>query len=198
MMGAIEPLERDALEKVRGQGPPPVEWVAGAGAAEGKRRASCHVHDRMPRYSTGEEAGADVIGTQGGGRRGSFWHAVVLATTIATGASAERIEPAMIRVIDGDTIELQGQSVRLVGFDTPETWKPRCDYERALGQQATKRLVELIGSGRGVDVVMLPGLDRYRRGLGRLFIANVDVSEILVSEGLARPYEGGRRQGWCG
>ena len=140
-----------------------------------------------------------MIEAGGGGtaRRGAFWHVVAVATMLATSADAEWIDPAAIRVIDGDTIELRGQSVRLVGFDTPETWKPRCDYERALGEQATNRLVELVGAGRGVDVVMLPGRDRYNRGLGRLFIGNVDVSQILISEGFARSYEGGRRKGWC-
>lgn len=46
--------------------------------------------------------------------------------------------------------------------------------------------------------MMLPGRDRYNRGLGRLFIGSVDVSEILTTEDLARPYEGGPREGWCG
>ena len=140
-----------------------------------------------------------MIGIQGANRRlGLLWLVVVFGATIATDACAERIDPASFLVIDGDTIELHGQTVRLVGFDTPETWKPGCDFERILGQQATDRLVELVDSGRGVDVMMLPGRDRYNRGLGRLFIGNVDVSEILTTEGLARPYEGGRREGWCG
>lgn len=140
-----------------------------------------------------------MIGTQGGNERGGLlWRVLVLGMMFATEANAERIDPASIRVIDGDTIELHGQTVRLVGFDTPETWKPGCDFERVLGQQATDRLVELVSSGRGVDVMMLPGRDRYNRGLGRLIIGNVDVSEILTTEGLARPYEGGRREGWCG
>lgn len=140
-----------------------------------------------------------MIGIQGGnGRGGLLWRVLVLGTMFATGASAERIDPASIRVIDGDTIVLHGQTVRLVGFDTPETWKPECDFERVLGQHATDRLVELVSSGRGVDVMMLPGRDRYNRDLGRLFIGNVDVSEILTTEGLARPYEGGQREGWCG
>ena len=140
-----------------------------------------------------------MIEIQGGNRRLSLlWLVVVFEATIATDASAERIEPASIRVIDGDTIELHGQTVRLVGFDTPETWKSECDFERVLGQQAAARLVELVSSGRVVDVMLLPGRDRYNRGLGRLFIGNVDVSEILTTEGLARPYEGGRREGWCG
>lgn len=140
-----------------------------------------------------------MIGIQGGNRRRvPVWRVVALAVMIATGASAERVDPAAIRVIDGDTIELDGQSIRLVGFDTPETWEPDCEYERALGALATSRLVDLVGSGMRVDVTMLPGRDRYDRGLARMFIGNVDVSDILTAEGLARPYKRGRRAGWCG
>lgn len=94
--------------------------------------------------SIGEKAGFDVIGIQGrNGQGGLLWRVLVLGMMFATGASAERLDPASIRVIDGDTIELHGQTVRLIGFDTPETWKPGCDFERVLGQQATARLVEL-------------------------------------------------------
>lgn len=124
--------------------------------------------------------------------------AALLMAVMATGAMAERIVPSAVRVIDGDTVEIGGLNVRLVGFDTPETWKPGCDYEQALGELATSRLVELVGSGAGVDVVMLPGRDRYGRGLARLSVGTRDVGEVLIAEGLARPYEGGRRARWCG
>lgn len=153
----------------------------------------------MQLNSTEEKVGGNVIGIQGGNRRRvPVWRVVALAVIIATGASAERVDPASIRVIDGDTVELDGQSIRLVGFDTPKTWEPECDYERVLDALATDRLVELVGSGMGVDVTMLLGRDRYDRGLARMFIGNIDVSDILTAEGLARPYERGRRAEWCG
>ena len=122
----------------------------------------------------------------------------IMALCPPTVAMAELVLPSAIRVIDGDTIEYKNLNIRLVGFDTPETWKPQCDYELALGQTATNRLIELIGSGTGVDLVMLPGRDRYGRGLARLYVGKQDVSDILVSERLARPYTRGRRAGWCG
>ena len=51
-------------------------------------------------------------------------------------------------VIDGDTVRWQGQTVRLVGFDTPETGnRARCASERNRGDKATARLRELIVSG---------------------------------------------------
>ena len=100
-------------------------------------------------------------------------------------------------VIDGDTIHLGGERFRLVGLDTPETYDPQCAYEKALGDEATRRLRELIGSGELVELIVLPGRDRYDRGLARLYIGRADVAGILIGEGLAREYNGGRRQGWC-
>ncbi len=117
---------------------------------------------------------------------------------IAGQVDAETINPATVYVVDGDTIRMDGDSWRLVGLDTPETYEPGCDFELALGQAATARLRGLMASGRVVEVIRLPGRDRFDRGLARLFIGGEDIADILVREGLARPYEGGRRLGWCG
>lgn len=62
---------------------------------------------------------------------------------------------------------------------------------------ATERLEDLIASGRLDELMLLPGRDRYDRGLGRLYIGGANVGEILTAEKLARPYDGGRRAGWC-
>lgn len=123
--------------------------------------------------------------------------AVLTSCLFAGSLGAEPVPPSMVRVVDGDTIDVRGERYRLVGFDTPETWKPRYAYERALGETATARLVDLIASGRVVDLVVLPGRDRYDRGLARLFIGGSDVKDVLIAEGLARTYDGGRRAGWC-
>lgn len=119
-------------------------------------------------------------------------------TAVANPAFAERVQPSAIHVVDGDTIRFAGDSWRLVGLDTPETYRPQCDYELALGRAATARLRELVAAGRGVDLVALPGRDRYDRGLARLFIGGENIADILTAEGLARRYDGGRRQSWCG
>lgn len=40
--------------------------------------------------------------------------------------------------------------------------------------------------------------DRYGRTLARVAIDGRDLVELLVGVGLARPYHGERRLGWCG
>ena len=123
---------------------------------------------------------------------------LILALLWPAIATAEVIASSSIYVVDGDTVRARGDKFRLVGFDTPETYKPRCEYELALGRAATNRLRQLMASVRNVDLVILPGRDKYNRGLARLYVGRNDVADILVSEGLARRYNGGCRQSWCG
>ena len=106
------------------------------------------------------------------------------------------------RVIDGDTVDLRcaGSSTalraRLMGFDTPETYEPRCAAEANLGQRATRRLRNLVRQSVRTDV-QFDGIDRYDRRLVRLRLDGRDVGDILIAEGVALPYGGGRRPDWC-
>ena len=115
----------------------------------------------------------------------------------AISAAAEPIDARDIYVVDGDTIDADGERVRLIGYDTPETYQAQCAYERALGDAATARLRELIAFPAVVELVLQPGRDRYGRLLGRLLVNGRDVGTTLIGEGLARAYSGGRRDGWC-
>lgn len=110
---------------------------------------------------------------------------------------AETVVPASIYVIDGDTLDFDGERYRLVGYDTPETYHAQCDFELALGTAATERLRELVTAGQGLDLVVFPGRDKYERGLARFYVGGQNVADILNPEGLARRYEGGKRQTWC-
>lgn len=126
-----------------------------------------------------------------------FRYLALIAFFLPAPAVAEQIRSANFRVIDGDTVDVGNERFRLVGYDTPETYRAQCDYELALGRAATARLQDLLNGVQIVELVVLPGRDRYGRGLARLVIAQRDVGDTLVSEGLARPYDGGRREPWC-
>ena len=71
------------------------------------------------------------------------------------------------------------------------------DAERALGTEATQALERSI-NGSSKIMVAFRGTDRYGRRLARLTLDGTDVADPLIAAGLARPYEGGRRDGWCG
>ena len=102
-------------------------------------------------------------------------------------------------VIDGDTIRAPyGVKYRLMGFDAPETFQAKCDAELELGKRATERLKELLATGE-VRIVESGKTDRYGRTLARLTVNGRDVGGVLISEGLARAYDGRtKRESWCG
>lgn len=100
-------------------------------------------------------------------------------------------------VVDGDTIYLNGQKIRLAGIDTPETHPARCSHEAQLGARATRRLTELLNNGP-FTVRSISGRDedRYGRKLRTLHRGSQSLGAILVAEGLARKWQG-RRLPWC-
>lgn len=100
-------------------------------------------------------------------------------------------------VVDGDTIWIGGQNVRLADIDAPETHDPRCAAELALGNRATRRLHALVNSGAVTLTSIERDHDRYGRKLRIVAVGGASVGDTLVGEGLARWYAGGRRS-WCG
>lgn len=97
-------------------------------------------------------------------------------------------------VVDGDTVWLWGERIRISNIDAPELGRPQCDRERALAEASAARLVELL---RGEAIALRrEGDDRFGRTLARVGTSAGDVGEALMSEGLARPWRG-RREGWC-
>ena len=108
-----------------------------------------------------------------------------------------------LRAYDGDTIKtpivalkgLPKLSIRIAGIDTPEI-RGKCDYEKTQAIKARDRLNQLLEG----EVTVTPlSWDKY----GGRFIATVqdkdgrNVSEILITEGLARPYQGEKKLPWC-
>ena len=124
---------------------------------------------------------------------------LILITAMLLGAATATAQqgPGGYRVVDGDTIHAPfGVKYRLLGFDTPEIFHAQCDAELELGQAAKERLEEILASGE-VRVIESGRIDKYRRTLAHVEVDGVDVGEILIGEGLARPYKGGKREPWC-
>ena len=74
----------------------------------------------------------------------------VMFVALSCPVSAEPINSADMRVIDGDTIRVHHKqpNVRLVGFNAPETRGAACEAERELGAKATRRLRDLVRAGQ--------------------------------------------------
>ncbi|MCJ8190868.1 thermonuclease family protein [Sphingomicrobium aestuariivivum] len=100
-------------------------------------------------------------------------------------------------ISDGDSIRLAGGApLRVVGFDTAEIGRPQCEAERALAISARAELQRWVNRGP-FEIHYVEERDRYGRRLGRLERDGEDVADHLIRRGLARPYRGGQRQGWC-
>jgi endonuclease YncB( thermonuclease family) len=131
----------------------------------------------------------------------AFWFSIPALS--ATGAKQVRASFGFCHtgggyncVVDGDTIWIEGQDVRIADIDAPETHEYGCQSEKDLGDRATRRLNNLVNSGP----VTLSSIDRdedvYGRKLRLVFVNGVSVGDTLVNEGLARYYRDGK-QPWC-
>ena len=99
-------------------------------------------------------------------------------------------------VIDGDTVRFSGMTVRIADIDTPETRDFGCMSEKVRGDQATRRMRELLNAGP-FEVRGYPrDEDVYGRKLRILVRDGVSIGQMLVAEGLARTWDGSRHS-WC-
>ena len=89
------------------------------------------------------------------------------------------------RVVDGDTIKLEnGETVRYIGIDTPETVDPRKPVQ-CFGKEASGKNRELV-EGREVRLVKdISETDKYKRILRYVYIGDVFVNDYLVRNGYA-------------
>lgn len=79
-----------------------------------------------------------------------------------------------ITVIDGDTIRIGMERIRLRGIDAPELSEPG-------GWAATQRLTELLRAG---SIQLIPrGRDVYDRMVADVFVNGQNVAELLKREG---------------
>jgi len=99
-------------------------------------------------------------------------------------------------VVDGDTFWMDGEKIRIADIDTPETHPSRCAAEADLGSRATIRLRMLLNDGPFALESIDRDMDRYGRKLRIVTRGGGSIGDILIAEGLARPYAGGRRP-WC-
>ena len=112
----------------------------------------------------------------------------------------------VLRVIDGDTFDARVRiwpgmeavtRVRLRGADAPEM-KARCDAERRKAVAARDALARMLDAGAvGIRDVTR---DKYggRVDANASAAGTADIGDALIALGLARRYDGGRRQSWCG
>jgi endonuclease YncB( thermonuclease family) len=129
--------------------------------------------------------------------------ALLPVATLAGETIPGPVTGAVISVYDGDTLTVDASpwpgltvrtSVRIDGIDTPEI-RGKCDREKALAVQARDRLRALAGATVQLTDIRL---GKYAgRVVADVWSGGKLIADVLISEGLGRVYDGGKREGWC-
>ena len=93
-----------------------------------------------------------------------------------------------LKIVDGDTIVLNGEKIRFSGIDTPEL-KQTCLHNNEIvdcGMSAKILLIKKIGNK--TPECIREGKDVYNRTLAECFINGKSLSKFLVRSGYAFAY----------
>ena len=151
-----------------------------------ERRDSRHSERSTNAFPTGED-------TRSAARETALKHALVRLTLQRPRVweyDTRAIRPG-VRVVDGDTIDVNGTRIRFQGIDTPETGQSCRDAAGEVyscGLVASAALTLKIGEG-GVRCDLEPERDRYGRALGTCYAADgTDLNGWLVRNGYGLAY----------
>ena len=106
----------------------------------------------------------------------------------------------VLRVVDGDTLDAQVDlgfdtfkkiRIRLVGINTPES-RTRDLVEKEKGLAAKARVKELLKEHKNKFILHSQGVGKFGRCLGEIFLGDSKLNDILIEEGHAVPYYGGK------
>ena len=92
------------------------------------------------------------------------------------------------RVVDGDTIHIKNNKIRLHGIDAPET-QQTCNIDNEewyCGKQSTKELKKLINK-QNVECV-INDVDVYNRYIAICYIDEININQWMVKNGWAIAY----------
>lgn len=106
-----------------------------------------------------------------------------------------------VKVVDGDTIKVDGQYIRLVDIDCFETYyNPRAEFQHELynlpyseiyqkGQNAKMFLTQIVECNKDSLYVENLGKDKYERTLGKLYVnQKININRILLDSGICPKY----------
>jgi endonuclease YncB( thermonuclease family) len=139
-----------------------------------------------PRNGAGRKAKGEAPMTVAERKRRS--RAAVLSVMLAATPASAEVIMGHVRVIDGDTLDIEGRRVRLAGIDAPER-SQSCDRAGepwSCGHDATAALAEHIGQAQVTCTSDRD--DRYGRALASCTMGREDIGQWLVISGLAVAY----------
>jgi|TARA_B110000977_G_scaffold200482_1_gene291171 micrococcal nuclease len=105
------------------------------------------------------------------------------------------------RVVDGDTVDATVDlgfdtwkfiRIRLVGINTPES-RTRDLEEKVRGLAAKDFVVDMFEKHNNIFILESQGVGKYGRCLGNIFFGDQNLNDLLITEGHAVAYYGGKR-----
>ena len=104
------------------------------------------------------------------------------------GTQNQKLISGKAKIIDGDTIHIGSNKIRLHGIDAPEL-NQDCNYDNKkweCGQQSKKFLLNLIN----FDTVNchVKTTDKYKRYIAICFVNNLNINKIMVKNGWSIAY----------
>lgn len=130
---------------------------------------------------------------------------------VAVSASANATEYGRVTVdevrsiYDADTFHVtindwpdiigKSMSIRVLGVDAPEM-RGKCQSEKLAARRAKQHTVELLRSAKVIELTNMK-CGKYFRILANVMIDGKSLADSLIKNGFARPYDGGKRGGWC-
>ena len=115
------------------------------------------------------------------------------------------------RVVDGDTVDAlvdlgfdtwKKVRIRMMGMDAYES-RTRDKEEKKRGLAAKARLIEILNDNENKFILVSHGVGKYGRCLGEIYVEStsndnmntpeISVNTILIMEGHAKEYYGGKR-----
>ena len=106
-----------------------------------------------------------------------------------------------LKVVDGDTIDARVDlgfdtfkkiRIRLVGINAPES-RTRDLEGKERGLAAKARVKQLISENKNKFVLHSQGVGKFGRCLGEIYLGDSKLNDILINEGHAVAYYGGKR-----
>lgn len=117
---------------------------------------------------------------------------ILIIITMLVGISFQAL--AQVKVVDGDSLEIDGKKIRLVGIDSPEYFqicRTKDDKPYNCGQKALQHMEQMVdrGHAHGEKVVCEKiSVDRYHRALSLCRIGDVNLNYEMVKSGWAVAY----------
>ena len=104
-------------------------------------------------------------------------------------SNAEKIIRGSAKIIDGDTIHIGKNKIRLHGIDAPEI-DQTCFFKKQkwnCGIESKSVLTKLILDEKNVECT-INDIDRYKRFIAICFINEININKYMVAEGWAIAY----------